>query len=489
MAVRPAASLLVAAVVLVSACGRSPASAVLSDSGQDSGLDTSALADGHERQDGTSYPETRATDAARHDGIARDAGCERSCTDLCQRVISCALYPGTKEKCEAECAGAWGMPRRGCLSDLLCSGNESCSETAACVASPPKPDLTVTHLVASVKGNTTVYTFDVCNQGSGDSDPFDVVLYYQRSTAPPPKQPGDQLHVHPGLPAGSCSSMQLQRSNTPPGTYASWVQVDAAQVIAESDEGNNVAGPAQATVAPPPMPDLIIQQLDGKVNGLDIDFTVVVCNVGQVPSFVFRVDLYYNRLTAPAPWQIGDSSIVLLGLPAGACQTVSRTYKNAPVSIYSAWAQADTFNTVQESNEKNNTAGPKVILMSSSPQCAGLCAFATGCGIFQVSEIQQCLTWCNQMPAASRQCALDATQKGSCADLKACSLPPLPPPLPPPWACLSLCDYLSSPCNYLPKTGIAACVGACISLPITKLQCAVEAMNQQKCLQMFLCIF
>jgi len=473
--------------LLLGACGGTPSAVVSPD------LELGPSRDGLSRLDGA-VGDGKRSDLSRPPDIRppdRSKGewrCAAGCNEMCQLAMGCWLYQGAADACSSECA-SWAAPLKSCLQDLICTGNAACAGAQACIVEPPKPDLTITGLTATVKGNVVTYTFKACNQGKGASDPFAVDLYYQSTAAPAAKATGDQSQYHAALASGACAGFMLQRNNAPPGTYSSWVRADAAEKVAESDETNNTAGPVSATVAAPPQPDLIVKQLEGKVTGQTIDYTMEICNVGQAGSFVFRADIYFNRLTAPGTWQVGDENALFLGLAAGACQTVTKSYQNAQVGIYASWAQVDTLGTVQESDENNNVSGPKVIAISSSAECAGLCTFATGCGVFGALEFQTCLTWCNELNAATKQCALDAGKKLDCSALKACNLPPAPPAPPPPWACLRVCNQLIDPCKLLPQDQLLSCTAACVGLPTTKLQCAVDAVGKKQCFEVFLCIF
>lgn len=465
----------------VGGCGRTPVPA--SDGGgvrlDGRVIDSQAAP---ERRPGTDAEGPPAGDLA-----LRDGGCPIDCSLICVQLIDCKLYPGDHNGCVTDCAG-WGMPMKACLADLICARSRDCAAAGKCVTSPPKPDLVPSKLIASVKGSTVSYTFTVCNLGQGASDPYTVDLYYHSPTAPKPKQSGDQVQKAPALAAGDCTSFQLQRINAPSGTTQSWVQVDGPAAIAESDEANNVAGPATSTVQPPAQPDLTIKTFTATANGTTIDYAIEVCNVGGAGAVLFRVDLYYNRLLAPGPLQIGDQSTFILSLAAGACQTVKRSYPNAPVAIYSSWAFCDTLGTVQELSETNNAAGPKVVTVAAPPDCAGLCTFSVGCGLFSLLEFQQCLSWCNAMNTTQKQCALAANKASSCTALKACNLPPPPPPPPPPWACYTLCDYLQDTCKTVPGGNLPACIAACLSLPSTKLQCALDGMEKKQCAPILLCL-
>jgi hypothetical protein len=353
---------------------------------------------------------------------------------------------------------------------------------------PAMPDLGVQSFTATASGATVTYTVKYCNLGTASSAAFAVDLYYQSKTPPAPKQKGDQAKLVGPIAKGTCAVATMQRPNTPIGAYSSWVQLDSGGAIAESNEANNIGGPVQVAVKAPPMPDLVIQAFDAKLVGTDLVYDVQICNVGTVPAFLFRVDIYYNRLLEPGVLQIGDQNAYLLTLAAGDCEGVSRTYKNVPVGLYNSFAFVDTLGTVAESSETNNSAGPKVLLVTAPTDCVADCVFATSCGLFKLTEYTQCLTWCTLMTPAVKQCVNAAVKAQSCTALKACNLPPPPPPPPPPWACVSLCNFLINPCKLVPQNGLASCSVACLSLPSTRIQCGVDAMNKQQCLQTLLCV-
>ena len=51
----------------------------------------------------------------------------------------------------------------------------------------------------------------------------------------------------------------------------------------------------------PPKPDLVIKAFTAKVNGMDIDYEIKVCNEGTINVLFLRLDLYYKRTLAPSP--------------------------------------------------------------------------------------------------------------------------------------------------------------------------------------------
>ncbi len=239
---------------------------------------------------------------------------------------------------------------------------------------------------------------------------------------------------------------------------------------------------------PPKQPDLWVKSFEAKLVDGDIRYRVEVCNAGLSSAVFFRVDYYYNNPTAPLPLIAGDASQFVPVLDGGKCKQLSHQRQDAPVGIYASRLTVDTLRTVAEANEDNNAAGPKLVFVSSSASCAAFCAFAPTCGVVGWTEYTRCLDWCGGMDEGSRDCALAAAQKLSCGALKQCALPPLPPPQPPATLCYSVCNYLISDCKLLPADQLLTCLGGCVGLAATKKQCAYQAMQNQQCSAMMLCL-
>ena len=239
----------------------------------------------------------------------------------------------------------------------------------------------------------------------------------------------------------------------------------------------------------PPRPDLVIKNFTAKTTGADIEYSYDVCNVGQITpkAWTYRSDIYTKGIIAPMPMISGDYKNTHSGLAPGKCLKVTRTQTSAPVGIYSAWVQVDVMNQVTESNEKNNTAGPRLFTVSAPSSCTSLCAFAVPCGKFGLIEFGKCLTWCKNMSSTQRSCAQAATNKLSCAELNKCSLP-AKPNIPGPLTCFNVCGYLTTTCKVMPQNSQLACVAGCFILPESKKQCALNMMAKKQCIAMAACL-
>ncbi|MBK8480391.1 MAG: hypothetical protein IPL40_04325 [Proteobacteria bacterium] len=97
---------------------------------------------------------------------------------------------------------------------------------------------------ATVDGTTVRYELEVCNRGDATASLIFVDLFYSDRTtddASGGRAPGDQTRALTGLAPNQCVALSLQRTGTPPGTYRSFAVLDADQLVAEPDEGNNVS--------------------------------------------------------------------------------------------------------------------------------------------------------------------------------------------------------------------------------------------------------
>jgi subtilase family serine protease len=337
--------------------------------------------------------------------------------------------------------------------------------------------------------NTVLYTVRVCNKGTGSSASTRVDVFYNRSTAPKQGNTGDGSTTVPGLAAGACSNTYVTRLGTPSGNYTSWAYVDTKNTVKETDENNNGAGPLKVSVGGTSnRADLYFKSFDAKVVGNEFEYSMQVCNKGKTSAALFRVDLYYNRTSAPKVNQNGDANSYVPLLNAGACRSLTLYRKNPPSGTYNSYAQADTTGWITESDENNNVAGPKTVTMGSSSGCTAICLFSVSCGLFTLSEWQQCTAWCKSMDSKTKSCAQAALAKSSCSDLKKCSLPPKPPPPPPLWVCPTVCNWLSRTCNLIPSNLVLLCMANCQSLPNAKISCMQKAYQSSQCLQAITCM-
>ena len=129
--------------------------------------------------------------------------------------------------------------------------------------------------------------------------------------------------------------------------------VDSGDAVKESDEKNNDTY-GELTLTGPP--DLHISSMTTKKSGADVTFTVKVCNKGDTTKTGFKVDLYYDRSSAPLCGGAANHSWSIAGLKKSACETKTLLYTVKKPGSYVAWVMADGACSVLESDEKNNSA-------------------------------------------------------------------------------------------------------------------------------------
>ena len=135
------------------------------------------------------------------------------------------------------------------------------------------PDLIITSVAWSdtsslYAGDSLDVAVTVKNIGNANADNwFYLDWYYNQTSAPTPGEYGDEWFEFDSLNSGD--SIVVSFTNLvsyQDTTWQSWFQLDTDQYITESDEGNNVWGPAMITWQPlPAVTNLIIQYNAGNI--------------------------------------------------------------------------------------------------------------------------------------------------------------------------------------------------------------------------------
>lgn len=430
--------------------------------------------------------------------------CQPSCEDLCKFIYGC--FPNQPlPTCQTICSNL-SQSAQQCLAKAYCSNNNgapqppinvsSCEMIRDCIETPKeKPDLIITNFTAKVQVDTVFYEVEVCNSGKSKTGSFYIDVYYNRFSAPKINDFGDKYIIISGLSPQSCIVRTFNRSNTPPGKYSSWVQVDADNVVDEINETNNVAGPVGVSVKPQSKgPDLIVQSMSASVTGANNDvvrYKMEVCNIGNQNSGASSVELFYNRSNAPTIGLTGNQTIPIPALSsslASQCTIVQADRTSTPVGNYQSWAIVDTKNSIKETNEFNNIHGPKKVSVTGLPPltCSDVCNFGVKCNEFASDEMNICLTWCSGFTKDQFNCHVQAVTNKDCSALQNCDKPPKPCVAPPGY-CPELCNYLTDSCN-LPNNQWWTCIGACSNLCSDKIKCVENARKQNQCIQVLMCL-
>jgi len=415
-------------------------------------------------------------------------------------------------------------------------GNNVYGPVKVTVGSTGQPDLVLQGLTASPSPTgSTYYVATICNNGKAQSGFTQVDLYTNRTTAPPAALPGETYTSVPPLGPGVCTTRYLY-ANLQPGSYQSWARVDRTNVVAESDESNNVYGPLKVTVGSS-LPDLTISSFNATAAPTGATtYTVGICNNGTASAAPTYIDLYTNSATPPPAGQVGDSSTYLSGLAAGVC-TIRTISVNLQAGTYSSWVRVDRSNYVTESNEGNNLQGPLKVTVSGG----GLPDLTVGSFNVYASSYSPTATFsgsvCNAGAAAApastlyiyynvagppkptdkadKSLAIGALAQGACQSFYTSSA--MVPGTYQSWAfidavnavqesnesnniagpryfginangyCTDICATLISPCNMINNTQLQWCINTCLGQPGSKIMCAYQAAMAKQCSQILGC--
>lgn len=239
----------------------------------------------------------------------------------------------------------------------------------------PAPDLVVTSFEATVLGADVLYAVEATNGGTASTGPFDVDVFFDSEYKPNVQigqaPPGAHVIEPVGLAPGESATYELQWAPADVGSWRSWVELDALNQIAESDEKNNADGPLQVEVVPVSGPDIAIDAFAAQVTGNDVVYVAAVTNTGDAPTGAFDVDVVYDLATAPPFGERGDDFRTVEQLLPGESATVSFPLDGAAGGSYTSWLVADTLRAVDETSEGNNIAGPREFSIDlDALQCA-----------------------------------------------------------------------------------------------------------------------
>ncbi len=223
----------------------------------------------------------------------------------------------------------------------------------------PLPDLAVGAFTVQVEGSRATWEIAVDNDGDGYAQGFWVDLFLDLAAAPTLDDDLLDIGWVPGLGAGERVTLTLTTPDLAPGSYASWVTVDLDGRVPETNEANNVAGPAEVVVsADAPLPDLVIADLEALADETHTLYEVLVTNEGAADASGFWVDLFLDAPTDPPLHAIGDTFTWVESLAAGESVSWTPLIADSP-GAGGAWSSvvfADITARVEESDETNNLA-------------------------------------------------------------------------------------------------------------------------------------
>ncbi len=99
--------------------------------------------------------------------------------------------------------------------------------------------------------------------------------------------------------------------------------------------------------------------------GDEVSVQVTVKNLGTADTSQFCIDWYADLSSPPAAGQAGDARDNVFSLAPGETYTMNTTYTYAVPGDYNMYAQVDTDEEIEESNEMNNVSGPVNVLVGA----------------------------------------------------------------------------------------------------------------------------
>ncbi|RLB04800.1 MAG: hypothetical protein DRG83_04005 [Deltaproteobacteria bacterium] len=117
------------------------------------------------------------------------------------------------------------------------------------------------------------------------------------------------------------------------------------------------------------IPDLVVLSVETDPAqpepGEQVSVQVTVKNQGSTDAYQFPVDWYADLSSSPATGLMGDARDIVSSLAPGEIYAMNTTYTYADSGNYNMYAQVDSDEEVEESNETNNVLGPVHILVGA----------------------------------------------------------------------------------------------------------------------------
>ncbi len=253
-----------------------------------------------------------------------------------------------------------------------------------------EPDLVITAITttpASPAANTNfTVTVSVKNQGSTPvvDKLMKIGYYYDLPQLPDYSTPYNDFN----LPSATLNPGETQQFSFPyvsfssTGSHSIYAFIDQENVLLETNEANNAAGPHNITVLPPAptptptsgptptptpagsQPDLTVTSITLNPStvtaGNNFDVSVKIKNQGTASTATsFKIGLYYDRPSAPAASSYDDTESQSGTMAVNQEITLTESMVEfANAGAHNIWVIVDREGSVPESNEANNVFGP-----------------------------------------------------------------------------------------------------------------------------------
>lgn len=232
-----------------------------------------------------------------------------------------------------------------------------------------KADVRAIGLSTSSQGDVLTYHVELKNSGGRPASGFWVDVWLNRTAAPPqPPTSGDGYTFVDLLDAGQRVTVDIELAGVAPGTYQSWVLVDSFGSVPEGNlgENNNFLGPEGVAVsgdAGPVGAELSLTYLQAfpqETQG-QVLYIVDVTNTGDEAASDFRVGVYSNPGTAPAPGDTPDELVAIESVGPGETAYLNIVVRQMPDTWWLSWVAVDIDDSVEELDETNNLGSHQVV--------------------------------------------------------------------------------------------------------------------------------
>ena len=223
-------------------------------------------------------------------------------------------------------------------------------------------DLVVSAVQGELAGGVLDLSVTVENTGALSASSFWLDVYVNPDDAPELGDLGTDYIWIEYLGAETSETYDFQ-IDTSVSTASIYVWADSANYVSESNEDNNVfygSVSSSSGSGGSGGPDLEVTYFSYVADSESIYYFVDVTNSGDEPADWFYVDLYVDETEQPVVYQEGEAYGYIDELSAG--ETVYADFILDEYCYYCwSWVQLDTYQSVTETNEANNWAGPIVV--------------------------------------------------------------------------------------------------------------------------------
>ena len=221
----------------------------------------------------------------------------------------------------------------------------------------------------SVVGDSARLYISLYNPQPVDSGPFNIGIYYDLPTAPDFGDTPDEVFSLGNLGGGSGTGFIVWVAGESAGDWESWILCDYDEMVLETNEANNIGGPAPITWNAPV--DIAISdcywEWSEQIVGDAVPIYFNLENQGSMNSGPFNIGFYFNQPTPPTFGQLPDWVLGMADLAGGAYEEYNIWFNNDTPGIWQTWILVDYDEELIEADEENNLCGPALVSWQPLP--------------------------------------------------------------------------------------------------------------------------